>query len=585
MCGIIGINEKDEKLILDSGEGFKYRGPDATAFFSDDFVTLGHHRLAIVDLDTRSSQPMSDDSGKIWIVFNGEIYNFKAVKERLANTYQFKTTSDTEVLIYAYKEWGLKMTEHVKGMFALAIYDQEAQKIILLRDHAGIKPLCYYAKDGVFVFASEIKGVLKALNLKNIFPKIDHKMVDLYFTLGYLPTPYTLYENVHKLPKRSYLEYDLRTKTVTRQGQYQAVYNRVVNSEEYIKLIEQKILDHLIADVPVGVFFSGGTDSSLIVAVLHKYKINLETFSIKINYKSDDARHFSEISKLLELKYHVFDFDVAELDQIYEEVMTKIDEPSFDNSIFPTYFVSKKAAGKVKVVLSGEGGDEIFYGYPRSQILYRLNKYPDYRVSFFDYLYLWLPAFKAKNRLFEKLFLLLKKPISYLLVSGVSRDRATIAQWRQLKGELRARRLKPLQFDQELYLENDLLRKIDFATSYTSIEGRVPLLDVDIMNNSGVVEDEKLAGGVLKAFLKKMLARYLPAESVYRSKSGFGVDIGGLFKQSQFLGHDLAKALVFLEENKIYRVGNKNIDFLIRKYPHLCFAIVSLYRSILNNKN
>lgn len=585
MCGIIGINEQNEELIRVAGQSFKYRGPDASAVFSDSSVTLGHYRLAIQDLDERSTQPMFDMDKKIGIVFNGEIYNFKEIKALLKEKYSFRTTSDTEVIIYAYKEWGIEMTAYIQGMFAIAIYDLEKQKVLLFRDHAGIKPLCYYAHNGTLVFASEIKGVLSALRKKGIVPSIDSKMIDLYMMLGYVPSPSTIYSDVLKLEKGTYAEYDLIKKEISNRGTYKTSYTAVANKKEYFDLIEKKILAHLVSDVPVGVFFSGGTDSSLIAAVLSKHKINLETFSININYKSDDAFHFRKISEYLKLKSQVFDFGVKELDEIYEEVMSKIDEPSHDNSIFPTYFVSKKASKKVKVVLSGEGGDEYFYGYARSKVFYDLNTSTDYSVSFLDYLYLLLPSFKSKNYFFEKLFAAANKPFSYFLVSSPLRDKASLRQWKIAKHEFKMRNLKPLDIDKEFYLENDLLRKTDFATSYVSIEGRLPLLDVDIIRNSNFVESEKLSGGVQKAFLKEMLSQYLPKELVYRSKSGFGINIVAIFRESQFLKPDLVRAVKYLEAKGIYSVDCSNISLMTEKYPHACFALVSLYRSIRNNES
>ncbi len=585
MCGIIGINENNEALVRKAGKAFAYRGPDASATFSDKSITFGHHRLSIVDVDPRSTQPLCDTDRKIWIVFNGEIFNFKEVRALLEDKYDFNTASDTEVLVYAYKEWGKDMTKYIEGMFALAIYDTDKQTVLLLRDHQGIKPLYYYAKDGVFAFTSEVKGLTKFLREKKISLELDHKALELYMVFGYIPSPYSLYKDVLKLPKGSYLTYDLKNKKVLETGRSVTVSKKVVTEQEYIDLIEKKVLMHLIADVPVGVFFSGGTDSTLIAAILHKHKVDLETFSIKLDYKTEDAKYFGMISEHLQLKSNVYDFDVNTLDSVYEEVMGKLDEPTFDNSIFPTYYVSKKAAEKVKVVLSGEGGDEFFYGYPRSFELSKMKEVADYSLSFFDYVYFATPPFKAKNHVFQKVFRVFKKPISYYLVQmSVARDRATISSWKAVKEECRKRSITPMGLDQELYLENDLLRKTDLATSYSSIEGRVPLLDIDILENSGTIEDKKLEGGVLKAFLKKMLATYIPKEMVYRSKSGFGVNMVTFFESSKYLQADLAKALPFLAERGIKTPRIGRIDVAIRKYPHLCFALISLWRSIVNNE-
>lgn len=586
MCGIIGINENNEGLVRNSAQCFKYRGPDAFGVFADDSVTLGHNRLSIIDLDARSNQPMWDEAREVAIVFNGEIYNFKEIKSKLSNKYLFNTASDTEVLIYAYKEWGVKMSGRIQGMFAFAVYDSIFKKIILMRDHAGIKPLYYYAKDGLFVFASELKGIVKMLKSKNNLLELDRNAIDLYMALGYIPSPYTLYKNISKLPKSSYLEYDLKNKSISANGIYQSGSVDVNQEKEYKDLIEKKILAHLVSDVPVGVFFSGGTDSSLIAAILHKYNINLETFSIAINYKSDDQYYFNKISNYLDIKSHVYNFDIKEFDEVYEEVMSKIDEPTYDNSIFPTYFVSKKASEKVKVVLSGEGGDEFFYGYPRSLTLNKLNHKRDYSLNFLDLLFFALPPFKSKNFIFERLFIFFGKPMSfYLIHMSPARDKMTLQQWRAVKMEFRKRSISPLELDQEFYLENDLLRKIDFATSYASIEGRVPLLDIDIINNSKNFEENKLENGILKSFLKKILASYLPGELVYRNKSGFGINLAQIFKKSQHLKRDLDEAFIYLHEKGIYDRKTGNHDVLTQKYPNFCFALISLYRTFKNHEN
>lgn len=588
MCGIIGINESNEGLVRKAAQRFCYRGPDASGFFSDERVTLGHHRLAIVDLDARANQPMADDMGTVEVVFNGEIYNFKELRAELEQKYTFRTTSDTEVLLYAYREWGSTMACRLQGMFALGIYDMTQGKIILMRDHAGIKPLYYYAHDGVMVFASELKGVVAALRAKNIHPVLDEKALDLYFVFGYIPSPYSIYIGVRKLERASLLEYDLALKKIIRQETYKSEYARVQSKEEYAALLEKKILAHLAADVPVGVFFSGGTDSSLVVSVLHKYGINLETFSIGIDYKTDDGFYFRKIAEHLGITSHVFDFTIAEFDRVYEPVMSRMDEPTSDNSIFPTYFVSAKAAEHVKVVLSGEGGDEYFYGYPRSLVLHGLNGYGEYfdrRVSVIDLLFFLTPSYTAKNYFFERLFRLCRMPYSYyLLAMSPSRDNMSLRQWRLAKKEIRGRNIRPMALDQELYLENDLLRKTDFATSYASIEGRVPLLDIEIIQNAKKFEVEKLTGGVLKAFLKSILAEYLPAELVYRNKSGFGTNMQRNFEQSQYLKKDLETALIYLAKKNICCFSRHRMDAYMKRYPNYCFALISLYYALHNTE-
>lgn len=581
MCGLIGINEKNKELVNKAAMTFSYRGPDATCFFEDNFVTLGHHRLSIIDVDSRSNQPMSDSKGSVEVVFNGEIYNFLDIKNQLSSKYVFNTSSDTEVIIYGYKEWGADVFSKLQGMFAIAIYDKEKGKIVIGRDHQGIKPLYYFIDQGLFIFSSEIKGITSILKDKKIDLILDQKSIDLYFALGYIPSPYTLYEKIKKLSPANYLEFDLQSNNFNIRG-YQPDFKKITDIKDFYQLIDRKVLDHLIADVPVGVFFSGGTDSSLITAILHANKIDLETFSIRLSYKTQDDKYFTTIGNHLNLKKNVYDFGVEELDDIYEEVMSRLDEPTYDNSIFPTYFVSKQASKKVKVVLSGEGGDEFFYGYPRSLVLSRLNSKVDYKITWLDRLFLLLPEFKSKNHWFQKIFALVGQPLSYyLLQMSPSRDKASLIVWKTFKDECFVRKLKPLDLDKTFYLEGDLLRKTDLATSYVSIEGRVPLLDVDIIKNADNFEDLKLKSGELKFFLKEKLLEYLPSDMVFRTKSGFGIDMVYLFEHSKYLKRDLEKSLMFFKSKNDIKIPTVDLKD-VNKYPHLCFAIISLYRSLNN---
>ena len=505
MCGIIGSNGTPLSEFERASKSFSYRGPDASKFFQDTLCTLGHHRLSILDTDSRADQPFSDPDGKVRIVFNGEIFNFKDLRKELESHYTFITTSDTEVIVAGYLRWGIDVIPRLRGMFALALYDVSSGKLFLARDHAGIKPLIYSHQEGKLLFASEVKGVV-ALRAVHGFPlTLDPEALDVYSVFGYRLSPRTLYTEIKKLPRSSIMEFDLNTNKILSIRAYTPQAHTVTTAGEYQKLIEDRIVDHTLADVPVGVFFSGGTDSSLIAAVLHRRGFNLETFSIKVDYKTEDHRYFKAISETLALKSNIYSFAQKEFDEVYEEVMSKLDEPSYDNSIFPTYFVSKKAAEKVKVVLSGEGGDELFYGYERSRELAALkDARHDVHCSVWDYLFFILPPFKAKNHYFKKLFKLVRQPISfYLITMSPARDRITLRGWKQAKKILSGVR-RPVDYDAEVYLEDDLLRKTDFATSYTSIEGRVPLLDSDIVANSHIVEESKLEGGVLKSFLKKL---------------------------------------------------------------------------------
>lgn len=588
MCGIIGINEKNESLVAESAKLFQYRGPDAFGLFSDEYITLGHNRLSIIDTATRSNQPMWDELGGVAVVFNGEIYNFKNLREKLSKKYNFRTTSDTEVLLYLYLEYGENMATYLDGMYAFAIYDKNKKQIYLFRDHAGIKPLYYIHRDGYFAFSSEIKGLTHILREKYGEASLSQEGIDMYKVLGYIPAPFTLYKDIWKLEHSSFLVFDLENKKIEKTAIFRPVVKEVRDIEEFEETIEQSILGSLIADVPVGVFFSGGTDSSLIVAVLHKHNIDLETFSIRMAEKEEDKKYFQAIVKHLSIKSQAFDFGVKEFDEIYHDVMNKIDEPLADSSLFPTYYLSKQAARKVKVVLSGEGGDEYFYGYPRSKILANFNtKKCDFRITLLDRLYFITPSFFGKNRFFEILFQKVGQPVSYYLVHmSPARDLATVKEWERIKEEFQKKNVPPMEFDPIFYLENDPLRKTDLATSYNSIEGRVPLLGASIILNAPYFASTHLKGGVLKSSLKKILEKYLPPQLVYRGKSGFGMDMRIYFRTSKYLKNDLYDALKFLSDRNVSDIKWKeqDVERAIEKYPNFCLSLVSLFYVMKNNE-
>ncbi len=588
MCGIIGINERNDRLMNAAMSAIRYRGPDAAGAYSDEFVTLGHDRLSIIDLDQRSTQPMWDTEMETCIVFNGEIYNFKELRAELEQEFQFQTTSDTEVLIYGHKKYGAHFVERLRGMFAYAIYDRREKKITLFRDHAGIKPLYYYHNDGLFLFASETKAVMRGLGLKHIRPTINETNLKMFYGFGYIPSPYTLYHNLHKVPRGSYLEYDLEQDKIIGIEQFSSPISDPKSEAELFELIEKSILDHLVADVPVGIFFSGGTDSSLIASVLHAHGVDLEAFSIAVTGRSGDSNYFTAIAKTLGIRAQTYAFGVDDFNEIYEKVMQNIDEPSADISIFPTYFVSKKASSKVKVVLSGEGGDELFFGYDRQRILARMRSVHSrgVKLTLLERLLLYTPSFRGKNRIFEKLFAAFRQPLStFILFMSPSRDITDPKAWMQAKETLLEVAHDPLYFDRDLYLENDLLRKTDVATMLNSIEGRVPLLDPLIISGAQNFEDTYNPAGTSKPVLKRMLERYLPHDLVYRPKSGFGMSLPGILPKSPALAKDLNAAIEFLANRSlIFARLPKSRAQLVRRYPNLCLALICLYRSIENNE-
>ncbi|MFZ6015899.1 MAG: asparagine synthase (glutamine-hydrolyzing) [Patescibacteria group bacterium] len=578
MCGILGYVGGSSEQLDKAAKTIAYRGPDFYGHFCDGNICLGHQRLSIIDLDSRSNQPLADTEKTLQIVFNGEIYNYKTLKqELLSKDLNFNTESDTEVILNAYKNHGVECIKNLQGMFAFGIFDIPGQKIILARDHAGIKPLYYYQKDGVFAFASEIKALVSLLKQNGVKLEVDKQSIRQFLILGYIPSPCSLVKDIKKLPKSSFAIYDLKNQSFNIQN-FEPFYNKITNLNEYKELIEKKVLDHLIADVPVGVYFSGGTDSSLIAAILHKHNIKLKTFSIDLGNR-EDKYYFDKINSLLKLDSQVIHFGEDEMQQIYERVSRLIDEPTWDSSIYPTAYISQIAAKDVKVVLSGEGGDEYFWGYHRHLVLERMGFGHRFASKHFFNIFRLLPTGLRRNAYLKLGRILNDAWLYYLSAMSPAIEYLNYDSITQIISNLEGQSTEPVYLDRDFYLENDLLRKIDLATSYASIEGRVPLLDFDIVRNSELFKDEHLKNGELKSFLKKILTDYLPADLVNRKKAGFGLK-GDMIEQCPKLKQDAEKGLAYLRATGL--LPRLSISELQQKNPGLVYAAASLKSSLQN---
>lgn len=581
MCAIIGA-ATSEAISLSAGlSALRHRGPDASAIWNDAMVTLGHNRLSIIDLDARSNQPFFDAAGKIGIVYNGEIYNYKQLRDELRELgHTFRTESDTEVVVEAYAEWGVACLERFEGMFAFALYDVAAAEVLLATDHQSIKPVFYALRDGDLFFASEIKGVTALYKERGWKPDVDTEALDTYFAFGQIPAPATLFTGVRRLAPAQYVSFDLATRALEEQ----TYVPRMAEPHEVAEAIEHAVASHLVADVPVGVFFSGGVDSSLIAALLKKQGVNLQAFCVEIADRPEDAVYAKRVSTELDFPYKRFSFDIAEFESIYTEVVSRIDEPFADSSIFPTYYVAKRAREDVTVALSGEGGDEFFFGYPRSRDLLSLRTARlDVGVGLLDRLYGVLPAFRGKNKLFERLFVFFRKPVAfYLLTMSPSKSLMSFAQWRSAKRIIAQKVTEAIAMDAALYLPNILLRKADLATMFASLEARVPLLDVGVVAAARTIVGEAEKSSELKPVLKKILEQYVSKDIVHRKKTGFGLRTRSYFDQSVMLQKDFATALAFLEERGYVRIRVPDTETLLCKYPNVCWQLLFLYHAIKN---
>ena len=577
MCGIIGATGLDEHEIGCAIDGFAYRGPDARGAATIGNMVFGHERLSIIDLDPRSNQPLFDTSRAYSIVFNGEIYNYKEIREELRRDYgaTFRTESDTEVLLAGYMQWGKEMLPKLRGMFAFAIHDGRTGKVFLARDHAGIKPL-YYTLEGGLAFASELKGVVSIMRSRGNAVAIDRESLGLYRSFGYIPTPHTLISGVHKLTRGSWLIYDLGTKNAETGG-WSPETKEVTQISELEEAVRESIIEHTIADVPVGLFFSGGIDSSIIALVLQEAGMHLETFSISVEGREADEPYFKEIAKHLDISAHVAQFGIKEAGDIYDHVFSKMDDPIADSSILPTAYVSKLAREHVTVVLSGEGGDELFQGYPRQEAIAAMNGTPTVK-GVLDAFTFATPSFPGKRRVLLALAERMRDPVFfYLLTTSLAQDQLDSDSWAKAREMLAS--TDPLWLDRDWYLENMLLRKSDMATMYSSLEGRVPLLGAQVWNAAPRFVKENLSCGT-KTILRDMLKKCLPARLVDRPKSGFSVSTKRLFSEYEPARADLARALAVLQKYGFPAPAHQ--DMIMQRYPSYAFGIVALYRGLKN---
>lgn len=552
MCGIFGIHSVDLRIdvpfLAKATSGIYYRGPDQEGYYINKNKTVGlaHKRLSILDLSDTGRQPMCDHEKTSWITFNGEIYNYPEIKEILIKDgYVFSSSSDTEVLLYSYKKWGVGCLERLNGMFAFCIYDARQERFFLARDRIGKKPLFYTIPRGGFIFASELKSIIST---GLVMPDINPEAVNYYFALGYIPGEHCLVQGVKKLPPGHCLEYSLRTHSMnisqywdTPEFEEAGTEDRTLNDIE--ELLADSVKRRLISDVPIGAFLSGGVDSSLVVAFMRKvHNGSIKTFSVgfegsnksELGYSAVTARHFDTIHKEIVVSPNF----VEDL----EYVSGLMDEPIYDNSILPTYYLSKHTRQDVTVALSGDGGDEIFGGY-----IHYKSALNSRSISAFVPSVLRTAAEMAASRMPDGMF---GKNTLYGIAKG---DKACFVYpsmiFKDHEGErlfnpdfMRAIDLKSAAryredlmdknydfvsqmcyADMKTNLVDDILVKVDRASMFNSLEVRCPLLDHHIVDYSfkHIPAKMKINSGIKKYLLKKIAKKYLPKELDIERKQGF----------------------------------------------------------------
>ena len=548
MCGIAGFvdfsgrTSKSREVLRQMRDQIVYRGPDSSGSFFDEYAALGIRRLSIIDLVT-GDQPINNEEGSIVVVFNGEIYNFQDLrKDLVAGGHRFRTNTDTEVLVHLYEEYGEEMAKFLNGMFAFAIWDRKRQRLILARDRAGIKPLYYFRAGELIVFGSEVKTILKHPKVRT---GINEESLHYYFYQGYMPREESIFRGIYKLLPGHSLAFSKAGLKKRKFFELPSVDLQEEQSEQRLdKLIEDSVLGQSIADVPLGVFLSGGTDSSLVSYYLSRKTKKLKSFSISFKEKSfDESKYAARVASLLGTQHHSDFFDAKDVLASFDEICQKMDEPFFDPSLFPTFKVSKFARRYVKVVLSGDGGDELFGGYPTYRGHIWAEKFkvlPDFLIRAGTAALKFLPATYANYALRDVLGSFLTgvlKPTSVgrhlfwmsMFPSGGG-DFLKKSTPREIEKGLGlnsvediVRKMQILDF--YTYLADDMLVKVDRASMFNSLEVRVPLLDNEVVDFAFSTKDSHVDFFNTKRIFRGVLKGKLPEEIVNRKKKGFGIPV------------------------------------------------------------
>lgn len=562
MCGIAGFIEQEKNLPTDERAHLldrmcrviTHRGPDEQGTIVKERAALGMRRLSIIDLKS-GQQPIFDCSGNLAIVFNGEIYNYQDLKKDLeARGHRFKTNSDTETIVHAYEEFGADCVQYLRGMFAFAIYDFAEESLFIARDRVGKKPLFYSLTErGNFVFGSELKVLLEH---GEISKEIDFSALDSYLTFGYVPEEFCIFKGVHKLAPGHFLLF--KNGEITTRAYWDFDYSgtsEIKTEAEYIEVLREKIKEavriRLISEVPLGAFLSGGVDSSSIVGMMSEISDTpVKTFSIGFNEDTFNELKFARMAaKHFNTEHHEF-IVTPDLVEIVDDLVWHFDEPFADSSALPTFMVSKMARSFVTVVLSGDGGDELFAGYTRyakDQKRSGLEKLPlTIRQNLLKPLSRMLPhGVKGKNFLYNTSLDAVDRYIDSVshfgnlkkieLYSNVFRENLNgqfgkaEKIYREIADSIGSENPidKLLYLDSKTYLPSDILTKVDRMTMATSLEARVPLLDHELIEFVQTIPAElKLKGSETKYIFKKAMEGVVPREILYREKQGFGVPIG-----------------------------------------------------------
>jgi asparagine synthase (glutamine-hydrolysing) len=569
MCGISGFidfrKSSSAQDLQRMNETLAHRGPDggSVKLIQNNFAQIGfaHRRLSIIDLTEGGTQPMTYKH--LTMVFNGEIYNYKEIKEELSKIgHRFSSTSDSEMVLHAYEEWGIDCVHKFVGMFAIVIFDRTENTVVCIRDRAGVKPFNYFWNGSIFIFGSELKAIVA----HNKFAKeICTNALALYLQYGYIPAPHCIYSNTYKLQPGHYLTVNLKEDkfSTTQYWNVYDYYNKPklrldfnTAKKETEKIIAKACAYRMVSDVPVGVFLSGGYDSSLVTALLQvNSTARINTFTIGFDDKQhNEAEHAKKVANHLGTNHTEFYCTQKQAADLIDKIPYYYDEPFADASAIPTMLVSQVAKQKVTVALSADAGDEVFAGYNRYEYIVKfgnkikkipkpirsalaagMNLITADSVPYFNQKYLFHSRYeKVKHFLRDaedfNINQILNTQFSSAeiveLLKQTPQALATAFQSRELKSEYYSTLDYVMAIDYQTYMVDDILQKVDRATMSASLEGREPLLDQNVIEWAATLPTEyKYFNGQKKYILKEIVHQYIPKEIMERPKMGFGIPI------------------------------------------------------------
>ena len=561
MCGIVGItnvnsNPVNQNILEKMNKAILHRGPDEDGFYINKNVGLAMRRLAIIDL-AGGQQPIHNQAKTKWIVFNGEIYNFQELREDLEkDNHQFYTHCDTEIIIHLYDKYGVDCVQHLRGMFAFAIWDEIEQSLFIARDRVGKKPLLYsHQPNGDLIFGSEFRAILEHPDVSR---EIDFDAIHHYLSYLCVPAPLTAYKQIRKLEPAHWLLWkngEIKLKRYWLPDFHKKIKISEQEAEaETLRLLREATKMRLISEVPLGAFLSGGVDSSIVVALMAEQSTNpVKTFSIGFEEEDfSELKYAKRVAEHIGAEHHEFIVKPNAI-EILPTLVEHYGEPYADSSAIPTYYVSRETRRHVTVALNGDGGDESFAGYERylaMRLSEKYHRFPNLLRKPFEKTIELFPVSELKRsrvrdaKRFLKAASLPKVERYFQWVSAIDRDlkqNLYTDEFKQQIGQSDSAQFLKQWFDksngngivdatmftdQMTYLPNDLLVKVDIASMANSLEARSPLLDHKVIEfAASLPENIKLKGTENKSLLKKVGSKLVPREVLYRKKMGFGVPI------------------------------------------------------------